>query len=1208
MELMALRRLFTTSLLILVLFSFLVTSSANAPITTDSSVRVSPGQIPPDRHNDYLGTPDVQVKLEYPKAIILQQTFGDLLFNITVQSTKRTVAVYIPPEFGVSQGSSYIWSSITNDYRFISRSTLSARDPIAPGWFRIQVRNGTSSINPGSHFIRLFNVTAPGIVGDYFFKVFIDGNSIGSNNFPILVVSADPNPAYISGTVIDCSSNLFKYSYGYGYYGGPLHLNCPDGGKVIAEGITADGRRVQGQAFFSASDDGQYTIYGLAAGTYNLTAYASGYLPTPMLRLVQVRPGQSLDGVDLCVYPCPVIEGIVMSKCAKMPVTWGAIADRTGPGFGAALAYVGIFTLVGGCAGGDLIYALRGNGTSDFLKYDTKSDQWRYVAPTPGPVGPGGSLAFDSENQYIYALQGGGSDAFWSYDVANDRWQSEAIFPDNGPVAEGGSIVFNSNDGALYALRGGGTTDFWKYIPNQNWTIGAPTPAPVGAGGSLVFNKADGNIYALGGGDTTNFWRYNLQTNAWDLPLSPTPATAVVSAGGSLAFNNQTGLIYAFAGGDTNTFLRYNNITDTWTILPANVPSNVGPGGSLTFDTGNGLIYALVGGGSPSFFDYDSSVPGWSLPGTLADFLSVYPRPITIEILDTIGNSMRLIQDFTDPNSYSYNFTYDGSTELDGHIPQDGSGYVAGILLAPYNVRVWVNQYLQPQDMIVDLTNNPGGVRVEFDVDRAGKADIVLHFKDFSQGHVIPVSRPLRVTVGLYDRDAILRGQNYTLVAPGMNSSEVIVTGFLGTLRDYGLPPGTYEIVVTVDGFFQYYDSYITISDCKDVSKVSFDVIQTGTLLLSVRSVNSQSPAQPQNWLYPDANIRVDILDQYQGLVYKSSSTRQRASTSNVPLFITGLRAGTYIIRVYTFGYFQKNISLVNIADGITSDMTVDVVVGGAVDLSVILFKEDVPIHAGETYPFSLFRVPFRAELYDAQDQFMAANVTYIPSGFTTFTLRLTGFRNYAGDPALRWVNYYDAAGGAFQTDYGLPPGSYRVVAYLPGFSQGKTIEMVTVQPSGRSSIVMDLNRLAHLSGDVTSLNMFGESVTLNWVIVDAIGSETKDFAPTLDGHYDMWLEEGRYLLFASLRGYETSTMQTSLSKGSDQQINFKLTPIGFNIPEFKALGYFPLILAVVFAVTYVVRSRHQKIKTISCLELAAHPLQQKTSMPSKTDLCNPGS
>jgi hypothetical protein len=54
------------------------------------------------------------------------------------------------------------------------------------------------------------------------------------------------------------------------------------------------------------------------------------------------------------------------------------------------------------------------------------------------------------------------------------------------------------------------------------------------------------------------------------------------------------------------------------------------------------------------------------------------------------------------------------------------------------------------------------------------------------------------------------------------------------------------------------------------------------------------------------------------------------------------------------------------------------------------------------------------------------------------------------------------------------------------------------------------------------------------------------------------------------------------LSKGSDQQINFKLTPIGFKIPEFEALDYLPVILAVVFAVTYVSRSLHQKSKRLA--------------------------
>jgi hypothetical protein len=1184
MEKLALRRFFLTSLLILVLFNFLVTSSANAAIVSDVTVKVSPGEILPDKHNDYLGNltqaspgcnNDTIVKCEYPKGMILQQTVGDLLFNITVKSPKRIISVYIPPEFGV-QGSSYVWSSITNDYRFISRSTLSSRDPIAPSWFRVQIRNATSSINPGSHFIRLFNVTAPSIVGLYFFKVFVDGNSIGAKNFPILVVSADPNPAYISGRVVDCSYSFLRH-YPYNYsppygYGGPIQLGCYDGGKVVAEGVTPDGRKVVGQAFFNSSALGKYTVYGLAAGTYNLTAYASGYWPTTMNRLVTLRPGQSSNGIDLCIYSCPRLEGIVRSKCENMNVSWGFIATRSGPGFGAALAYVGTFTLVGQCAAGDLIYALRGNGTSDFLRYDAISNKWTFVSPTPGPVGPGGSLAFNRGNSTIYALEGGGSSALWAYDVANDQWQTVAPIPNNLPVADGGSLTFNSNDGYLYALRGGNTTDFWQYRPTEDrWQSSTSTPTPVLGGGSLVFNQNDGYLYALRGGGHTDFWRINPVSNAaWQFPQN---STVVINSGASLTFNTQDGFIYTLAGGSTNNFLKYDPTANTWTTL-ANVPSSVEPGGSLTFDTLDGLIYTLVGGGFSSFFTYNYGSDAWN---TLTDFLLLYPRPVTIEILDSIDNSWRIIQNFTDPNSDSFNFTYDGSTELNGHIPQDPSGYVAGIPPGPYKVRVWINQYTQPQDTIVDFSSfyNPAAVRVEFDVYRTGTADIRIHFKGFPQGQVIPVNRSQTVTVALYDRDAILRGQNYTRVPAGMNSTDVIVTGFLGTLHDYGLPDGTYKVIVTVGDFFQYYDFYIAVSGC-DLSEASLDVIQTGSLILSIRSVNSQSPPQPQNWISPGANIRVDIVDQYNGIVYGRFQTRQNPSSSPAQVFIPGLRGSTYLIHVYTFGYYQKNISSVNIVDGITSDITVNIVVGSTIDLSVILQKEGLPAPI-DTYPFST-RVPFRAEVYDALDNFVAANLTYVPSSLNTYTLRLAGFRNYAGDPAIRWTNYYDATDGHIQTDYGLPPGSYRVVAYLPGYSQGRIIDSVTVPVSGRASVVMYLNRLTHLTGYVSSLNMFGELVPINWATIDAIGSEFNDFTSTLDGSYSMWLPEGQYLLICSLPGYDTISTAVNLVNGSDTQINFRLNSIYIAVPEFNSnLGYLSTLVIGICVASLLLRRSGSK-------------------------------
>ncbi|MGC8961279.1 MAG: carboxypeptidase-like regulatory domain-containing protein, partial [Candidatus Bathyarchaeia archaeon] len=232
---------------------------------------VSPGKIPPQGRNLYLdGTNETLVKVEFSKGIVLQETVGDLFFNITTQARRRTIAVYIPPEFTINRDLTYVWTSVTNDYNYVSLSTLSNRDPIAPNWQRILVSNGTGGIAPGSHFIRVFNVSAPSIVGQYFFKIYVDGASIGAKNFPTVVVSADPNPAYISGTVLDGSTDPLRYGH-------PVKLEEPEGGRVVAEGITPEGRIVIAQAFFNASAEGRYSLYGLAAGTYRLTASAAGY-------------------------------------------------------------------------------------------------------------------------------------------------------------------------------------------------------------------------------------------------------------------------------------------------------------------------------------------------------------------------------------------------------------------------------------------------------------------------------------------------------------------------------------------------------------------------------------------------------------------------------------------------------------------------------------------------------------------------------------------------------------------------------------------------------------------------------------------------------------------------------------------------------------------------------------------------------------------
>ncbi|MGQ9542501.1 MAG: hypothetical protein ACUVTM_00215 [Candidatus Bathyarchaeia archaeon] len=1144
------RQTLASTLIIMILIS----SLAGLDVTSgsDRQVEMSPGKVPPQNINHYLKTPEVQVKLEYPKAMILQETFGDLVFNITIQTKRRTIALYIPYEFGLKQDTTHVWSSITNDYRFISLSRLSGRDPVAPNWFRVTVSNGSSSIWSGSHIIRLFNVTAPSIVGRYFFKIFIDGSSIGAENFPTLVVSADPNPAYISGTVLDCSSGFFRYTYGYGGYtygyGGPIQLREPEGGKVVAEGVSIDGRKVVGQAYFGASVAGRYTIYGLAAGTYNLTAYAAGYKPTPLGRLVTVKAGQSLDGVDLCVYASPRIEGVVWSKCGGMLHQWGAVATRSGPSSGAALTYIG-----GGVyPGRDFIYSFRGANTSDFLRYDAAADRWEYMQPAPGPVGSGGSLTFDGE-RYIYAFQGGGSNSFFIYDVASDEWQTGIVAPSS--IGDGGSLCFNQNDGLIYALRGGGTMDFWVYDPVQNrWDNRTSTPGIVSGGGSLTFNVVDGNIYALQGGGTPSFWRYDPRTDTW----TTLPDMPYAAQGGAALTYSLSGSIYAIVGGGSVRFLSYTSLG--WTQL-ADIPTSTGPGGSLTFDKANGLIYAVAGGAEDPKRFYSYTPDSWT---SRSDFPILYPRPVTIEILTSVDESLRLIRNYTDPTSYSHNFKHDGSTDLDGHIPQDSSGYVSGIWPGTYKIRVYVNQYVQPKDFEINIPEGMAGVKVEFDIHRTGVVEVTVHFKDRPQGRLIPVTLGRAVSIGLYDKDAILRGRNSTLVKPGSTSCKIKVTGFLGTIHDYGLPAGIYSVEVTAEGYYQPSDFYLTVAGCDSIAEVSMEVLRTGSITMTIRSVNTQSPPQPVEWRYPGSPIRVEVRDQYNALTYASWSLMQVSSRSSVNLYVNNLRTGIYTIQIFTFGYIQKKPQLVSVIDGGTADTTVDLVTGGFIDTTIILEKEDLPSII-DTYRYSTM-IPLRIEVYDDLDEFVAANITHIPSNLNVHNLRLAGFRRYAGNNACRWVNFYDTTDGSLQRDYGLKTGTYRLIVYVPGFSQLGSGNLVTVQEGGGASLTVRLKRLAHLYGMVTCQNMFGEVVPLNWAVIDVFTEGSSAFTCSLDGFYELWIIEGRYLLTCSLKGYETSTCEATLSKGSDVNVDFRLRTLA--IPEFGSLGYLVTILILLIAMT----------------------------------------
>ncbi|MEM3072519.1 MAG: carboxypeptidase-like regulatory domain-containing protein [Candidatus Bathyarchaeia archaeon] len=338
------------------------------PVKPQDTVNVSPGEYSYKLGQDY-PTEDT-VKLEYPKSTVLTNTTGELLFNVTLTNVNqsalrygqvkdppnqitKTLILYVPPEFKL-KGISSVWTSFTNDYSPLSISLIQTGllDPIAPGWWKLTINDITLVKDRSlalasqrsfqcntSQYVRIFNVTSPTVAGRYFFKVFIVVNgehySIGAENFPTLVVKADLNPAYISGVV---------------RYGGPSHpelygspidaskhsdgaVLLPNGygGIVYAEGLTAEGRRVEAKAYFNATCGGRYTLYGLAPGTYNITAQAAGFPPQRLDRMINVERGQSLEGVDIYLNEGKSVEGFLYSKHGYAETPWGYVYNITHP-------------------------------------------------------------------------------------------------------------------------------------------------------------------------------------------------------------------------------------------------------------------------------------------------------------------------------------------------------------------------------------------------------------------------------------------------------------------------------------------------------------------------------------------------------------------------------------------------------------------------------------------------------------------------------------------------------------------------------------------------------------------------------------------------------------------------------------------------------------------------------------------------------------
>jgi hypothetical protein len=297
-------------------------------------VDVSPG-----KYDLYLGNSTSLVKLTYPNSTILTNSVGDLLFSVNLKvGNYSSIEIDIPSDF-TGLTTSQVWTSFTNDYSHISVSpssvtintVLNVTDNPALlkscGIDGSCVAQGIFKANQ-SQYVRLFDVTSPSTAGRYFFKVFINRVSIGANNFPTLVVKASRDPAYISGVLRD-SGKPNSTNAGRPIGCSPPYCLLPagDGARIVASGFDYQGNPVSAQAFINSTADGAYTLFGVAPGTYNITAYAAGYVPTTLPRTISVGAAQSLEGVDIYLAESVKITGTVLSEsCGGALIPWGTVA------------------------------------------------------------------------------------------------------------------------------------------------------------------------------------------------------------------------------------------------------------------------------------------------------------------------------------------------------------------------------------------------------------------------------------------------------------------------------------------------------------------------------------------------------------------------------------------------------------------------------------------------------------------------------------------------------------------------------------------------------------------------------------------------------------------------------------------------------------------------------------------------------------------
>jgi len=314
------------------------------------------------------------------------------------------------------------------------------------------------------------------------------------------------------------------------------------------------------------------------------------------------------------------LDNNVMSHGFKVRTPWIEREPLPGPPSNLA-AKDGAWLAYDSASG--LVYAGKGNKSSDFYSYNNATNGWASLRAIP----PGleaklprqGACGTSDGSGHIYMAKGNNTLGFWRYTIATDSWQQLADVPAGGSrrrikAGSCAAYVRIGDSGFVYLLKGP-TCEFHRFnVATGTWQTLASAPAGSYSkwydGSFLVFD-GDQTIYAHKA-RYHELWAYDVTTATWSstqlsgMPFVGRDAINRRSAGGGCGAWFEDG-IFALKGGSTGEFWRYDATGDTWTEFNQLPPlgsygraRKISAGGSMVIV--DGRLFALKGNQTREFW------------------------------------------------------------------------------------------------------------------------------------------------------------------------------------------------------------------------------------------------------------------------------------------------------------------------------------------------------------------------------------------------------------------------------------------------------------------------------------------------------------------------------------------------------------------------------------------------------------------------------